>query len=174
MTTLTWERHRGHARTYDVLLHGYNYRLDELHAALGRCQLAKLTVNNARRRDLVAAYRRHLGARENWMMPFGHCADQGACHLSVVVAPDMAVRDRAVQRLKAAGIQTSLHYPCVADFSTFRRFATSPLNRSREFASRALTLPLFPMLGFDEVEEICGLLSVESGHEATSESGRHV
>ena len=36
MTTLTWERHQGHASSYDVAINGYNYRLDELHAALGR------------------------------------------------------------------------------------------------------------------------------------------
>ena len=46
MTTLTWDRHRGHANTYDVTIHGYNYRLDDLHAALGRVQLAKLDRNN--------------------------------------------------------------------------------------------------------------------------------
>src|SRR5213079_2626339 len=46
MTTLTWDRHRGHASSYDVVNAGYNYRLDELHAALGRAQLGKLERNN--------------------------------------------------------------------------------------------------------------------------------
>ena len=32
---------------------GYNYRLDELHAALGRAQLKKLERNNQRRRNLL-------------------------------------------------------------------------------------------------------------------------
>ena len=35
MTTLTWERHRGHASSYDVVARGFNYRLDELRAAIG-------------------------------------------------------------------------------------------------------------------------------------------
>src|SRR6185503_8404380 len=60
MTTLTWDRHRGHASAYDVTAHGFNYRLDELRAALGRAQLGKLGEHNARRKDAVAAYRRGL------------------------------------------------------------------------------------------------------------------
>ncbi len=42
MTTLTWDRHRGHASSYDVVALGYNARIDEIHAALGLAQLAKL------------------------------------------------------------------------------------------------------------------------------------
>jgi len=53
MTTLTWDRHKGHAGSYDVMNPGYNYRLDELHAALGRAQLKKLERNNQRRRNLL-------------------------------------------------------------------------------------------------------------------------
>jgi len=54
MTTLTWDRHKGHAGSYDVMNPGYNYRLDELHAALGRAQLKKLERNNQRRRNLLS------------------------------------------------------------------------------------------------------------------------
>ena len=39
MTTLTWDRHRGHSFSYDVVARGYNYRLDEMRAALGLVQL---------------------------------------------------------------------------------------------------------------------------------------
>ena len=56
MTTLTWDRHLGHATSYDVVTHGFNYRLDDLRAALGRVQLSKLAAGNQRRRELVARY----------------------------------------------------------------------------------------------------------------------
>ena len=36
MTALTWDRQRGHASAYDVVELGYNYRMDELRAAIGR------------------------------------------------------------------------------------------------------------------------------------------
>ncbi|MCJ7556931.1 MAG: DegT/DnrJ/EryC1/StrS family aminotransferase, partial [Gammaproteobacteria bacterium] len=56
MTTLTWDRHQGHASTYDVIDFGYNYRIDEMRSALGREQLKKLPAGNARRAELVALY----------------------------------------------------------------------------------------------------------------------
>ena len=60
MTTLTWDRHRGHSFSYDVVAKGYNYRLDEMRAALGLVQLERLEAGNARRRELTQAYRAKL------------------------------------------------------------------------------------------------------------------
>ncbi len=57
MTTLTWDRHKGHASSYDVVELGYNYRIDEIRAALGMVQLRKLALNNEHRRRLTQVYR---------------------------------------------------------------------------------------------------------------------
>ena len=171
MTTLTWDRHRGHANRYDVLVHGHNYRLDELHAALGRSQLRKLPHNNARRRDLVGRYRQNLAALEGWVVPFAGHASESSCHLCVVVAPTADTRDRVVAGLKAAGIQTSLHYPCISDFTGFRPHARGGLARSEAFASRAITLPLFPTMSMDAVDEISRELSAAAQQGPTSVTG---
>ena len=48
MTTLTWQRHTGHASSYDVVDAGFNYRLDELRAALALVQLGRLEDANGR------------------------------------------------------------------------------------------------------------------------------
>jgi dTDP-4-amino-4,6-dideoxygalactose transaminase len=165
MTTLTWDRHRGHANSYDVEMHGYNYRLDELHAALGRVQLSKLAGNNGRRAQFAEAYRRALRPLEGWIVPFADHPGETSCHLSVVVAPDRPARDAVVSRLRAQGIQTSMHYPCVADFTAFASLAAQDLERSRDFASRAITLPLFPTMTFEQVEEVCGELAVAARQE---------
>ena len=63
MTTLTWARHQGHAHTYDVVAHGYNYRFDELRAAIGLVQLGRLDASNRARRDIVARYRQCTARR---------------------------------------------------------------------------------------------------------------
>ncbi len=62
MTTLTWDRHRGHAYTYDVIDLGYNYRLDEIRAALGSVQLNKVVKGNQRRAELAVLYRKLLNS----------------------------------------------------------------------------------------------------------------
>ena len=47
MTTLTLDRHKGRAITYDVAQPGLNYRMDEMRAAIGSVQLDKLPAGNA-------------------------------------------------------------------------------------------------------------------------------
>jgi dTDP-4-amino-4,6-dideoxygalactose transaminase len=157
MTTLTWDRHRGHASTYDVRAHGYNYRLDELHAALGRVQLKKLAANNERRRRLVFTYRSCLEGLPGWTIPFAGDNGEGAYHLMVVVAPDDAARTRAAQALREARIQTSLHYPSIPSFTAFHGSAEG-LENSEPYGRRALTLPLFPTMTTAQVEEVCRAL----------------
>jgi len=218
MSTLTWDRHRGHAATYDVLAHGYNYRLDDLRSALGREQLKKLERNNHRRRELTGLYWRKLQPLEarGWVLPFRHKAlgdgrskmEDGrgaphldplpraegeaggsqlpspassagplsngpsssspdlpsscAAHLMTVVAPDTKTRWRCAETLKAAGIQTSLHYPFVPGFAAFgERGEPGRLPSSAEFCQRVITLPLYSTMTEEQVETVCGRL-VES------------
>src|SRR5262249_43073048 len=85
MTSLTWDRHEGHASSYDVVTYGYNYRLDELRAALGRAQLAKLPFNNERRRQLLEVYRDCFKSLAEWTIPFAYSISRSAGHLMVVV-----------------------------------------------------------------------------------------
>ena len=195
MSTLTWDRHQGHAATYDVLAHGYNYRLDDLRSALGREQLKKLERNNHRRRELTALYWEKLAPLEQrgWVLPFrrkvledprwemedgrgtphpnplpraeregdgSQHASSFAAHLMAVVAPDAETRWRCAEALKAAGIQTSLHYPFIPDFAAFRETAgASDLPHSRDFCQRVITLPLYPTMTEAQVEKVCEALT---------------
>ncbi|MBI5397717.1 MAG: DegT/DnrJ/EryC1/StrS family aminotransferase [Verrucomicrobia bacterium] len=158
MTTLTWDRHRGHANTYDVLQHGYNYRLDELRAALGRVQLAKLAANNQRRGALVRRYRQSLDGLPGWTVAHARTSGDSAHHLMAVVAPDADTRERAVTALRDARIQSSMHYPCIPDFAAFRAMRAGELPNSRAFAARVITLPLFPAMSAPEVDDVCGVI----------------
>jgi dTDP-4-amino-4,6-dideoxygalactose transaminase len=155
MTTLTWDRHRGHADSYDVESHGYNYRLDEIRAALGRTQLQKLLKNNEQRRRLVSEYKKRLSALQGWTFCFSEYEGESACHLAVVVAPDEDHRARAVQSLRQARIQTSLHYPCIPQFKAFETYRANDLPKSISLTARAITLPLYPAMTQSDVDEIC-------------------
>jgi dTDP-4-amino-4,6-dideoxygalactose transaminase len=163
MTTLTWDRHRGHASSYDVIANGFNYRLDEIHAALGREQLKKLKRNNHRRADLAATYRRLLANLPGWVLPFDKYKGDSAFHLMVAVAPDEATRARVTTALREARIQTSLHYPCIADFKAFEHLKLEGLDRSRTYAKRAITLPLYPTMSAGQVEDVCRVIRESCG-----------
>jgi dTDP-4-amino-4,6-dideoxygalactose transaminase len=158
MTTLTWDRHKGHAASYDVVNAGYNYRLDELHAALGRAQLGKLERNNQHRRDLLVSYRKAVQLLGGWTMPFANTIEYSSGHLMVIVAPDPEIREKAVEALRQSAIQSSMHYPCIADFTGFAGGSNESLELTRQFTSRAITLPLYPTLNPDRINDIVDVL----------------
>lgn len=163
MTSLTWDRHRGHASTYEVISHGFNYRLDELHAALGRVQLKKLSENNERRRKLLCCYKNAIDSMRGWIMPFAESIEASVGHLMVAVAPSPIARDEAVKRLRASGVQSSLHYPCIADFPAFAKQTNELLPITREFVSRAITLPLYPTMIEDDIYKVCDIIRTPVG-----------
>jgi dTDP-4-amino-4,6-dideoxygalactose transaminase len=156
MTTLTWDRHRGHAHEYDVVEQGFNYRMDELRAAVALVQLPQLEDWNARRAKIVAAYRAELDGASGLSMPFGEEADvRSAHHLAVVVLPEGCPRDDFRQSLMASGIQTSVHYPPIHRFSAYRDLgARRPLPITEAVAARVVTLPLYPHMTDVEVSAV--------------------
>lgn len=158
MSSLTWDRHKGHASSYDVVANGYNYRLDELHAAIGRVQLAKLQRNNKRRQYLLSQYRDCLQSLAGWMMPFADSIDHSSGHLMVVLAPTNKIRNKAVSALREARIQSSMHYPCIPDFNIFRVQQADGIKNTRQFTERAITLPLFPTMTHDQVQDTVNCL----------------
>lgn len=158
MTRSSWERHQGRIGSYDIALPGFNYRLDELHAAIGRAQLAKLLGGNAKRRQLLARYRQGLHGHDGWIMVFADAIESSSGHLMVVVAPDADTRARAVHALRESRIQSSMHYPSIVEFSGFRGRFGEVLKLTHEFAQRAITLPLHPGLDPGHVDEIVHIL----------------
>jgi dTDP-4-amino-4,6-dideoxygalactose transaminase len=146
MTTLTWDRHKGHAGGYDVLAQGFNYRLDEIRAAIGAVQLRRLPAENAARAELAAHYRSRLDGERGLSMPFAR-EEEGTVsshHLAVVLLPDGADRDAVRASLAEERIQTSVHYPPIHLFTQYREVgARRPLPRTEEVATRLLTLPLY-------------------------------
>ena len=160
MTALTWDRHQGHAWSYDVVALGYNYRLDELRSAIGRIQLRKLEANNRRRELLVDYYREHVRDRAPEVsIPFISHPGQSAYHLMPILLPRGVSRVKFMEAMKHRGIQTSVHYPPVHQFSAYQGIALiqgGHLPLTESVAQREVTLPLYPMLTEAQVDEVIG------------------
>jgi len=159
MTTLTWDRHRGHAFSYDVTALGYNYRLDEMRAALGRVRLRQLPADNTRRRELTGRYREMFQNLPGLILPFAaQPLEDCACHLFPIILPEGSDRDGFMAALADKGIQTSIHYPPIHRFSYYRSLWPADfdhgLPRTEEAASRLVSLPLFPTMTEEQQEEV--------------------
>jgi dTDP-4-amino-4,6-dideoxygalactose transaminase len=153
MTTLTWDRHRGHAWSYDVVDLGYNYRIDELRAALGKVQLGKLPANNERRRHLTQIYREALQELAPQVtVPFERHAGISAAHLMPALLPRMTDRPGFMESMKSQGIQTSIHYPPIHTFTAYDGGKAKPfLPNTEDIAGREVTLPLYPGMSDEDV-----------------------
>jgi dTDP-4-amino-4,6-dideoxygalactose transaminase len=163
MTSLTWDRHKGHAWSYDVVDLGFNYRMDEMRSALGRVQLKKLERNNQIRREHTALYHRLLEERcPSVRLPFREHPGVSACHLLPVLLPPGTRREAIMESLKSRGIQTSIHYPPIHQFSAYRHrmdVEGQDLRCTEELAARQLTLPLYPGMSEADVEFVVEGLS---------------
>lgn len=154
MTTLSYERHKGHASGYDVVTLGYNYRSDELHSAIGLCQLAKIDRLNEARRQVFRWYIEELGNHPNITVPFARRnVEQSACHIMSVVIHEnyQEIKDR----LRSKGIQTSRHYELVTRFSIYQDAVGRD---SKVDDGKLMTLPLGPTMTRSSVQTIAGLL----------------
>jgi dTDP-4-amino-4,6-dideoxygalactose transaminase len=159
MTTVTYDRHRGHAFSYDVISAGYNYRLTEIQSAMGLTQLAKLEKNNAVRRSLVRRYRELLSAMQGVIMPFAGMEAESSCHILPIVLAEGTDREAVQSSLKRAGIQTSIHYPPVHQFTNFAQRFRADVPVVESIAPRLLTLPLHPLMTESDVELVCAELN---------------
>jgi dTDP-4-amino-4,6-dideoxygalactose transaminase len=162
MTSLTWDRHKGHAWSYDVVELGYNYRIDELRAALGAVQLTKLDRNNEHRRRLVRHYQDCLQDFARISTPFADHPGLTAAHIMPILLPRGANRQLFMEQMKSQGIQTSIHYPPVHQFTAYQELTGHQNGRlaiTEDVALREVTLPLYPGMTQNDVETVLEAVS---------------
>ena len=161
MTTLTLERYKGHAFSYDVTELGFNYRMSELNAALGLVQLDHVEARNEQRRSLTAKYREMLAEVEGVIIPFASYPGVSACHIMPILLPDYVDRRETMEHLRAAGVQSSIHYRPVDTFTAYQSARLGEcdyLYNTHAIGRRVLTLPLFPSMSLKQVEYVCRVL----------------
>jgi dTDP-4-amino-4,6-dideoxygalactose transaminase len=153
MTTLTWDRHRGHASDYDVVAVGFNYRIDEPRAALARCRLARLDADNARRAELDARYRALLGETSGLTLALAPAPGARAAHHLFTVVLDVGVERAAFREaLAARGVQTSVHYPPAHRLTAHARAVDLPITEA--YGERAVTLPMFATMSTGQQDAV--------------------
>lgn len=143
---------------FDIAAGGYNYCLDEIHAAMARVRLGQIDRLTARRQDHARLYAARL-AEARWLSIVDRCnIEHSTCHLLSVLVP--AEQRAAVRRaLRAKGIETGWHYPCLAELSAFRGLTVPrAVANALVYARREITLPMHPGLSGAEIKEVCDTL----------------
>jgi dTDP-4-amino-4,6-dideoxygalactose transaminase len=153
------QRHEGTAPRYDVLDVGFNYRIDEMRAALISSRMRRLDQEVERRRELMHRYRKGLRGMKGVDVPYtDEGVDESSCYtLAVLVDPEE--RDAVRTRMGESGVQTTLAYTGVHEFSFFRELQPRvSLPRTESVGRRIINLPLFPHLTEDEQDHVLEVL----------------
>ena len=155
MTTVTWDRHRGYAESYDVIDVGFNYRLDEPRAALGHSRLARLNEEIESRRELARRYRERLAGLPGLELVWSDADVERSSHFAFpVLLADRPARDAFREQLARAGVQTTW-YPALHRFSEYRELLGElSLPGVEEAADRHCALPMSPGFGAEELDAV--------------------
>lgn len=149
---------------YEIEGAGYNYRLSDVHCALGLSQLEKIATFLTRRAALAARYRERLAGS-----PFVECPalplESGhAWHLFLVLLRLErleADQDAIMTALRAEGIGVQLHYPLVHLHPFYRvtyGYGPGLCPVAEAVERRLMTLPLFPAMTDEDQESVLAAL----------------
>lgn len=139
---------------------GYNYRITDLQAALGRSQLVRLDDYVARRHAIAARYDEALAGLP-LTTPWQHPDSRSALHLYPIRLHDASRRREVFEALRAAGIGVNVHYIPVHTQPHYRRLGFRPgdFPEAERYYAGAISLPMFPTLTLAQQDEVVAALA---------------
>ncbi|HCX99218.1 MAG TPA: DegT/DnrJ/EryC1/StrS family aminotransferase [Bacteroidales bacterium] len=155
MTSMSYERAKGHSTTYDVVELGYNYRMDDIRAAIGLAQLDKIEADLKKREEIRKLYVKALNKIDSIVVPFTNHNGFSSNYIFPIILKNSnyKIRDAVREKLVKAGIQTSVHYPAVHRFSIYNDLY-SELTNTDYAADNLITLPMYSKLTNNEIKYI--------------------
>jgi perosamine synthetase len=143
---------------------GYNYRLSDLHCALGLAQLERIDELLASRARVAAAYSRGLAGIPQVSLP---CEVRGSVRSWFVYVIQLrgtdgpALRERLLQGLRESGIACQAYFPAIHRQPYFQNTCLAPqhaLPFTVSASERCLALPFFPSMTGEQVDAVCASL----------------
>lgn len=152
MTTMSYQRAGGHATSYDIVELGYNFRLDDIHAAIAIEQLKKLPADLEQRIKVRKHYLDGLSQIKGIVVPFADNTEFVSNYIMPVVLMDSTKvrRDAVREKMHAAGVQTSVHYPAIHRFSIYKDYG-AVLPQTEYVTDNEITLPMYAALTDEQI-----------------------
>ena len=155
-----WRDH-GSTSKYAHAIVGYNFRMEEIQAAVLNVKLRHLNDWNDARRARAATYNASLSSA-GLVLPEEM---DYARHVYHVYAVQSQNRDDLQKRLTAAGVQTGVHYPIPIHLQPAYAslgYKGGELPVTENLAERVLSLPMFPELSDEQIGRVAEVLTAES------------
>jgi len=159
-------RNQGRAPNMQWLDHerlGYNYRMDEMSAALGLAQVEQLDFLVEKRKELAAWYTQELASLEAVETPHTGPNSTHTWFVYVVrIKNKRVVRDKVIEDLVKAGVYTKPYLPSIHLFSFYKEkfgYAEGDFPVSERVSGSTLALPFYIGLTRSDVKHIVALLA---------------
>jgi UDP-4-amino-4,6-dideoxy-N-acetyl-beta-L-altrosamine transaminase len=135
---------------YEQVDLGYNYRMTDIHAALGLSQLARLHEYVERRHEIAARYDQEFKGA-NLQTSYRNPVNKSALHLYVIQV-ECSQHKHIFHKLRESNIGVNLHYIPVHTQPYYQKlgFAWGDFPNSEDYYRTAISLPMFPTLSVDE------------------------
>ena len=145
---------------YQQLELGYNYRLNDIQAALGVSQLKRLDEIVEKREELAVNYD-HLLKSLPIQLPHRTKNSQSGRHL-YVVRVDEKIHSKVFETLRAEGIGVNLHYIPIYKQPYYEKIQNEVISQdfpeAEQYYKEAITLPLYPELTEEQQKRIVFVL----------------
>jgi perosamine synthetase len=151
-------RNHGMRRRYYHDEIGYNFRMTDVHAAIGNAQLAKLDTHNSKRRANAKFYDENLKGVETPFVPEGY---KHVYHQYTLRVPN-GRRDDLREYLKEREIGTEVYYPVPIHQQSFymERFGSGQTLPVTEAAAKeVLSIPVHPQISSEDLETVAGAIN---------------
>jgi perosamine synthetase len=150
-------RNIGQKSAYEYEFLGYNFRMSELCAAMGRVQLNKLDTFNNIRINNAEYLSQHLDSIKGIVVPCTEPIKKHVFHqYTITVTEEFPLsRDQLASYLRERGIGCRVYYPyTLHQLSLFSQYTHDNLTKSEQIAGQVLSLPVHPGVTQKELEYI--------------------
>ena len=142
---------------YEQLELGFNYRMSDIHAALGCSQTEKIDTFANHRRELSELYEQQF-EKTVVEVQFHEPEVKSARHLFIIRLPSSQIRDRVTQRFTEAQIGFNFHYIPVYRHPYYGGSFDKSCAHMECYYDRGLTLPLHTFLDASDVRHIAEIV----------------
>lgn len=137
---------------------GYNYRMTDIQAAVGREQLKRVRGMVERRREIAEAYRRELASAKWIGIPHEPKSARTNWQSYAVRLPDHVDQRAVMQKMLDAGISTRRGIMCAHREDGYRTTRHSGLSNSEWCQDRTIVLPLYPQMTSADIALVAATL----------------
>ena len=140
---------------YEQQLLGFNFRMSDVHAALGLSQLSKLKIFTQERNIIAERYNNKLKSY-NIQLPTIKDSNYCSFHLYVINLENKENHLRVFNDLRQNNIGVNVHYIPIHLHPYYKKlgFKEGDYKECESFSSRAISIPMYPSLSIDQQDHV--------------------